>query len=85
MIDLRFVEDVNFGQGHGCRTALHFAAEAEDPEMVETLLDYGADADALNDRCEKPLHYTAKNLDTGEDVALALIHQGSAKVDAFNR
>ena len=84
MLDLRFVE-VNFGQASGCRTALHFAAEAGDVEMVETLLDYGADVDALNDRCEKPLHYAAKNLDMGEDVALALIHQGSAKVDAFNR
>ena len=53
--------------------------------MVETLLDYGADVDALYYQCEKPLHYAAKNLDTGEDVALALIHQGSAKVDAFHR
>jgi len=40
-------------------TALHMAAAAHRPELVETLLELGADVAASNRRGAQPLHYAA--------------------------
>jgi ankyrin repeat protein len=48
--------DMPDGEGH---TALHVAAKAGQREMVEWLLDHGADADAKDRLTLKPLDYVA--------------------------
>ena len=62
------------------RTALHVAAKKNSVDVVETLITYGADVNALDKHELTPLHIAAK-YNPNVDVIRALVEAGAA-VDA---
>ena len=72
-------EDVNVPQPDGM-TALHWAAEAGDPDMARELLNAGARTDArTRNGAYTALHLAAR---TGSDVVIGLLLDAGADVDA---
>ena len=54
---------------HARQTALHLAAARADAAMCETLLDAGADIDALDARLDSPMHHLLLGAAAGESAA----------------
>lgn len=89
--DGRFLAAIRHGVVGG-DTALHVAAAAHQPELVELLVTRGADVRARNRRGAEPLHYAADGRTDSPsrdpaaqgDVIAYLVHAG-AHPDALNK
>ncbi len=74
----RAAPDIDFGDDWGC-TALHYAAEGENRELVEWLLEKGADVGAVNRFGHQPLHNAARH---GRTEMVATLLECGAALDA---
>jgi len=63
----------------GC-TSLHLAVQLRNIYTAETLLEYGADPDAVDDRGWRPLHYAA--ICAGKEAFIRLLHRHGADVNS---
>ena len=76
-------ESVNVADGHGNR-ALHVAASNGDIQIVQLLVDCGADVNVLNEDGQTPLHTAAgRKKDCPELCSILLKH--NAKIDAVDK
>lgn len=76
----RDVLKVNAVDGY-CRTALHYAAECDDPTCLQILLDAGADIEAVDGSGDTALHWAAFR-NHAECVSVLLRRSRSTLVDA---
>ena len=73
--------DINLPDNYG-RTPLHVASAVDYPEMVEFLIEMGANINALTKtENQTPLHYAAQNDATS---SLKVLLNLNANIDAFD-
>ena len=70
----------NYGNGHG-RTALHYAAEKNNIEVIDVLVDAGANIEARTHGGASPLHSAATSL---KFEALVILLRHGARVNALD-
>lgn len=66
---------------HG-QTPLHRACLTGDNEMVQLILDYGGDPNALNDFGESPVHYASKR---GMPSLIHTLYLHGGKLDILDK